>query len=145
MEGRSRHSHGVYDIHTNSMQRPGHMQPTHAKWEMVDDKNVDGSAQMQGRLPPLDPVYARSFGIHDLCLHSAPESWLGTTDSYKEEIGLASIPPTVLEELPVECLRHFEEAKAREADWRSKWHTEAVDGLRARLHSTVDWYPKPKT
>lgn len=124
------------------MQWPSHLQPTHARWELVDDRNNTGSSNSPGRLPRLDPVYGRNFRIHDLCLESAPESWFGTTGLDEELDGLSSIPPTVLEELPADCLRSFQEAKAREAKWREKWHTERIDGLRAHLLPSVEWFPK---
>jgi chromatin structure-remodeling complex protein RSC7 len=118
------------------------MQPTHARWEVVNDENDEEPAENSCRLPPLDPVYGRNFRIHDLHLESAPESWLGSPGTVHEGEGLASIPPAVLEELPPDCFDAFEEAKTREANWRGKWHTESVDGLRARLLPSIDWYPK---
>ncbi|KIW10426.1 hypothetical protein PV08_11390 [Exophiala spinifera] len=139
---RSTNVDGVYDIHTNSMHWPSHMQPTHARWDVVDDENDVESAENTSTLPRLDPVFGRNFRIHDLCLESAPESWLGRPGPDGDGEGLSTIPSTVLEELPADCLVPFEEAKAREANWRSKWHSEQVGGLRARLLPSVDWYPK---
>ncbi|EHY53499.1 chromatin structure-remodeling complex subunit RSC7 [Exophiala dermatitidis] len=133
--------HGVYDIHTNAMHFPSHMQPTHARWEVVDDENAPDNPEQASKFPRLDPVYGRNFRIHDFCLESAPESWLGKPGSNEEE-GLSAIPATILEELPEDCRRAFEEAKAREAEWRGKWHTEQEDGLRARFIPSVDWYPR---
>lgn len=133
---------GVYDIHTNIVQWPGHVQPTHARWELVDDQSPAETLGKTGRLPHLDPVYGRNFRIHDLCLESAPESWLGKTGLNAEAEGLSSIPSTVLDELPGDCLDSFAEAKAREAKWKGKWQTEQVDGLRARLLPSVEWFPK---
>lgn len=134
--------HGVYDIHTNTMHWPSHMQPTHARWEVVRDEISENGLEKSSRLPHLDPVYGRNFRIHDLYLESAPESWFGRTGGIHEGEGLSSIPSLILEELPSECLQSFEEAKAREDDWRAKWHTERIDGLRARLLPSIDWYPK---
>lgn len=138
---RSENRNGVYDIHTNIMQYPAHMQPTHARWEMVHDQENRDADKTQ-TLPPLDPVYGRNFRIHDLCLESAPESWFATAGMNDEGRGLSSIPSTILEELPADCLRAFEEAKTREVGWRSKWHTEHEDGLRARLLPSYEWFPK---
>ncbi len=109
---------------------------------MVDDERVSEEPSKASRFPHLDAVYGRNFRIHDVCLESAPESWLGKPGPDAEGEGLASIPPTVLEELPVDCLTAFEEARAREAEWRGKWHSERVDGLRAHFLPSVDWYPK---
>lgn len=133
---------GVYDIHTNSMHWPSHMQPTHARWDVVDDENDIEGAEKTATLPHLDPVFARNFRIHDLCLESAPESWLGRPGHNEDVEGLSSIPPAILEELPADCLIAFEDAKAREANWRNKWQSERVNGFRAQLLPSVDWYPK---
>jgi chromatin structure-remodeling complex protein RSC7 len=124
------------------MHWPDHMQPTHARWEVVDDESVPEGPSKPSRFPHLDPVYGRNFRIHDVCLESAPESWLGRPGTEAEGQGLASIPPTLLEELPVDCLTALEEAKARESEWRGRWHSEHVDGLRARFLPSIDWYPK---
>jgi len=118
------------------------MQPTHARWELVNDEYDAEASAKTSRLPPLDPVYGRNFRIHDLCLESAPESWLGRPGPDAEGEGLASIPPKILEELPEDSLAAFQEAKVREAEWRGKWHSERVDGLRARFLPSIDWYPK---
>lgn len=139
---RSENKNGVYDIHTNAMHWPSHMQPTHARWEVVHDENDSELLEQASRLPKLDPVYGRNFRIHDLCLESAPESWLGRPGPDGEVEGLESISAAILEELPPECLDAFEAAKSREASWRSKWHSERVDGLRAHFLSSVDWYPR---
>ena len=118
------------------------MQPTHARWELVDDQeNIEDVDKAEG-LPHLEPVYGRTFRIHDLCLESAPESWYGTAGFDCEGTGLSSIPSSVLEELPADCLQVFEEAKAREDEWRGKWRTERQDGLRARLLPSFEWFPK---
>ena len=133
---------GVYDIHTNVMQWPSHMQPTHARWEVVDDRNGADVLEKNVKLPHLDPVYGRNFRIHDLCLESAPDSSLSKTGANDEGERLASIPVSILDELPTDCLRSFDEARAREASWYGKWHTERFDGLRAHFLPSVEWYPK---
>lgn len=135
-------SKGVYDIHTNAMHWPRHMQPTHARWEVVDDENAPETPEQTSKLPRLDAVYARNFRIHDICLESAPESWFDTPGPKEGGGGLSSIPAAVLEELPADCLRALEDAKAREAEWCGKWRTEQEDGLRARFLPTIDWYPR---
>jgi chromatin structure-remodeling complex protein RSC7 len=132
----------VYDIHTNVMQYPAHMQPTHARWELVDDQENTEDDDKVERLPHLDPVYGRNFRIHDLCLESAPESWFASAGPDYGDTGLSSIPPNILDELPEDCLQAFEEAKSREAEWRGRWHTEQQDGLRASLLPSFEWFPK---
>ena len=133
---------GVYDIHTNVMQWPAHMQPTHARWEIVDDRSENQGPEKDGRLPHLDPVYGRNFRIHDLCLESTSESWLRKAAFDDENTGLSSIPQEVLDELPADALFAFSAAKSREQHWANKWSTEHVDGLRARMLPSVEWFPK---
>lgn len=133
---------GIYDIHTNVLQYPAHLQPTHARWEVIDDRENAGETDKIDGLPHLDPVYGRNFRIHDLCLDSAPESWYATAGPGGENRGLSSIPASILEELPEDCLKAFEEARDREAEWRGQWHTEREDGLRARLLPSFEWFPK---
>ncbi|EXJ57377.1 hypothetical protein A1O7_07724 [Cladophialophora yegresii CBS 114405] len=133
---------GAYEIHTNVMQYPAHMQPTHARWEVIVDQAEAEDVDKEERLPRLDPVYGRNFRIHDLCLESRPESWFVTAGPGTDNAALSSIPSSILEELPAECLRAFEAAKAREFEWRAKWHTEQQDGLRARLLPSFEWFPK---
>ncbi|PGH23322.1 hypothetical protein AJ80_02574 [Polytolypa hystricis UAMH7299] len=38
---------GVYDIHTNTMQYPQHMQPTHARWEAIPPPEQDRSSALR--------------------------------------------------------------------------------------------------
>lgn len=124
------------------MQWPAHIQPTHARWEVVSDTGKTSSDEKSGRLPELDPVFGRNFRIHDLCLESAPESWLGNPGSETDDRNLSSISADILEELSPEELIAFEDAKTREANWRGKWHTERFDGLRAHILPSVEWFPK---
>jgi chromatin structure-remodeling complex protein RSC7 len=133
---------GLYDIHTNTIQWPGHMQPTHARWEKINNNHPDEDDEILHRLPHLDPVYARNFRIHDLCLEAAPESALGRPGINLDENDLSSLPPHVLEELPDECLEALREAQRREKAWQRKWTSEKMDGLRAHFLPSVDWYPK---
>jgi len=124
------------------MQYPSHLQPTHARWQLVDDQENTEHFDKAERLPLLDPVYGRNFRIHDLCLESVPESWFSSAGPAGEDTGLSSIPAGILEELPEDCLQAFEDARTRETEWRGKWHTEKQDGLRARLLPSFEWFPK---
>ena len=133
---------GAYDIHTNVMQYPAHTQPTHARWEVVDDQQSTANLDKVETLSHLDPVYGRNFRIHDLCVEAPSESWFATAGPDSKDGGLSSISASILEELPTNCLQAFEEAKTRETEWRGKWHTEREDGLRARLLPSFEWFPK---
>ena len=133
---------GVYDIHTNSRQWPSHMQPTHGRWEKIDDHQANNEDEMTYRLPHLEPVYSRNFRIHDLCLESAPDSAFGPPGADMEKMTLSDLPSDILEELPDDCLVALQEAQQRKMTWRNEWSNENKDGLRAHFLPSVDWYPK---
>lgn len=133
---------GIYDIHTNVMQWPANTQPTHARWEAVDDISDRETFNKDSRLPHLNSVYSRNFRIHDICLDSAPESWFSKPGADAESTGLTSVPLEVLEELPQAALSAFANARDREANWRGKWQTERIDGLRAHILPSIEWFPK---
>ena len=133
---------GLYDIHTNSFQWPGHLQSTHARWEKVNGESIDAKATNSHHLPPLSPAYARNFRIHDLCVETAPDSTLGEPGYNADENNLRSIPGQVQDELPVECLEALHAAQQRESAWESKWSSEKADGLRAHFLPSIEWYPK---
>lgn len=132
---------GVYDIHTNVIQYPASTQPTHARWEEVNDEE-EGVDDLSFRLSKLDPVYARNYRIHDLCLESAPDSNMAEPGLDFQNPGLAGISQEILNELPAECRIAFDEAAKNEFEWRSKWLNESTDGHRAHLQSSFEWYPK---
>ena len=133
---------GLYDIHTNNVQRPNHMQPTHGRWSKVDDNQPDDDAEITYRMPHLDPVYARNFRIEDLCLESAPDSAFGRPGLGTDENPLSSLPPHIIEELPGGCLVALRDAQHRTTAWTNEWTSEKKDGLRAHFLPSVDWYPK---
>jgi chromatin structure-remodeling complex protein RSC7 len=141
---------GMYDIHTNTMQYPSIAQPTHARWERVDvESNMKAITNgMNGHninsnevtvMPKLESVYGRNIRIHDLCLESAPDSSLGPPGLDEDPTSLTSVPQDVLDELPPECRAAFDEAKNRQIEWKSKWLTEATDGMRARFTPSMNW------
>lgn len=142
---RAENTDGVYDIHTNTMQWPRILQPTHARWQVVDhqvdsqDESVEG---LSTNFSKLEPVYARHFRVHDLCAESAPASNMANPGLGSEGQHLATIPPDILDELPAECRHAFDRAAEEELNWRSRWLSESFDGQRAPLLSSVDWYPK---
>lgn len=143
---------GVYDIHTNTMQYPTTAQPTHARWERADTEpdvtaitngmnghTIESSDPTPTTLPKLDPVYARNFRIHDLCLESAPDSTLGPPGLDLDPTSLINVSRDVLDELPVECRAAFMEARGRELEWKGRWLTEETDGLRASFIPSTQW------
>ena len=157
---RRENNDGVYDIHTNILQWPKTMQPTHARWTSVEQERADGQGdekmkdanginadqhdtdqQSSSIFKELDPVYPRNFMIHDLVLEGAPESRFGPPGLDNDPQSLSSLSCDVLDELSADCRQAFEEAKARELSWRSRWSTESTDGARGRFMPTVQWFP----
>jgi chromatin structure-remodeling complex protein RSC7 len=157
---RDENNEGHYDIHTNTLQWPKTMQPTHARWETVKPEGANAQQSGQGRLTNgthddeddvgqelssifqrLDPVYPRNFMIHDIHLKSAPDSSLGPPGLDTDPQSLSNLPSDIVDELPADCRQAFEEAKKREMAWKSQWNTEATDGKRGKFMPTVDWFP----
>lgn len=138
---RKDNEHGIYDIHTNLMQEPADMQPTHARWEEVQTEAhlVNGTASSH-KFGPLNSVYTRNFRIHDLCLQSMPESKFPKPHFGLEPQGLSSISSQIWSELPSECRAAFESELAKERDWNSQWLGEHEEGLRAKLLPSVEWF-----
>lgn len=93
---------GVYDIHTNTMQYPQNMQPTHARWERVPtppptptdipasdsdamaDSGANGSSSrknVNGKVenskptvfPPVDPIVKRNYMVVDTYFVNPPK------------------------------------------------------------------------
>lgn len=159
---RQENNEGLYDIHTNTIQWPRTMQPTHARWERVPHEKTNQQYPKQHKLTngasgngngpdvdqelstifqALDPIYPRNFLIQDLCLEGAPESKFGPPGLDNNPQSLSNISQDILDELPTDCRQAFEEAKARESTWRSRWNTETTDGKRGRFMPTVEWFP----
>ena len=142
---RDENREGLYDIHTNTMQWPKNLQPTHARWERVtyqeypQEEDVD---VLSSNFSKLNAVYGRNFRIHDLCAESAPSSHMPNPGLGSEGQSLASVPLEILDELPADCRKAFDNAADVELNWRSKWLNESTDGHRAQILSSVDWYPK---
>ena len=121
------------------------MQPTHARWEQIDDNEVNAEPQTNGHkteeedtptiFAPVHPKYSRNYMIVDTVYESAPSISLGIPgpdgDGYDLSFnGLSGVPEAVKSELPLECLEAFEGALRKEQEWKSKWNTEARDSLR---------------
>ncbi|RDW89069.1 hypothetical protein BP6252_01101 [Coleophoma cylindrospora] len=125
---------GIYDPHTNVMHYPKIMQPTHARWEQIDDDAVQSS--MHGHkdtmFTAVPSIYSRNYMIVDTVYESSPSTnfglpGLGTASTDLGFNGLSSVPDDIKAELPPECLKAFEEALAKERGWKSKWTSEEKD------------------
>ena len=129
------------------MQYPKTMQPTHARWEQIDDYEVETNAKLlkdyaephkedsESMFPPVKPIYSRNYMIVDTVYESSPSSNYGVPgpdgDAYDLGFnGLASVSNDIKSELPPECLVAFEEALEKEMQWKTKWGTESSDSNR---------------
>lgn len=147
---------GIYDPHTNVMQYPAIMQPTHIRWEVApvetsetvngvngishithrDDENLpDADAKTVSIFAPVRPIYSRNFLIVDTVYENPPSSHLGVPgpDGNSDDVGfngLSSVSVDIRNELPPDCRKAFDEALAKELVWKSRWGTEAVDSKR---------------
>lgn len=158
---------GVYDVHTNAMQYPKIMQPTHARWEQIlpslpdaqfsrhttpPDNNLpngilnginDGDKVASSLFPAVPPVFPRNFLITDTYYRNPPTSTLGYPgpDGSTLDIGpngLSHVCEDVLAELPEECRVSFEKAKAEELRWKESWGSEKDDHARAQIPVTYN-------
>lgn len=93
-------------------------------------------------------VVSRNYAIVDTAYTAPPISNAGfpgpdgaVTDPTSGTQGLSSIPSDLLDELPEECRKAFEEAKAAEVGWKQQWGTEAQSGMRGHLKVGFSGYP----
>ncbi|KIN01822.1 hypothetical protein OIDMADRAFT_103100 [Oidiodendron maius Zn] len=139
---------GVYDPHTNSIHYPKTMQPTHAKWEQINDYEIEARRKLlnghaadereekaQGIFTPIKPIYSKNYMIIDTVYESAPSTNLGVpgTGNFVSDLGfngLASVSDDIKAELPPECMAAFEKTLAKEMEWKSRWSTEKGDAQR---------------
>jgi chromatin structure-remodeling complex protein RSC7 len=129
------------------MQYPKSMQPTHARWEQINDVEdndlkrltnghmVEHEVAMPTIFAPVKPIYSKNFMIVDTVYESAPASNLGVPgpDGDAHDLGfngLAGVPDDVKAELPPECLAAFEKALQKEMEWKNRWGTEIENTLR---------------
>ncbi|CAG8955504.1 hypothetical protein HYFRA_00010371 [Hymenoscyphus fraxineus] len=142
-EMRKKNIHGVYDVHTNTMQYPASMQPTHARWEHIDDEAVAAEILVNGQgtgaaktiFPPVNPVISRNHIIIDTVFETPPSFHLGVPgpDGHGVDLsfnGLEGVSDELKDLLPPECREAFEAALTKEKEWKSRWATEAEDGHR---------------
>ncbi|KAJ5047240.1 uncharacterized protein L3040_003079 [Drepanopeziza brunnea f. sp. 'multigermtubi'] len=135
---------GSYDVHTNVKHYPKIMQPTHARWEQIDDHEETATAPLTNGdsenraetdfFTPVKPIYSKNFMIVDT-VYETPASNFGVPgpDGDFHDLGfngLSSISDDVKAELPDDCRMALEEALAKELEWKSRWGSETADGHR---------------
>ncbi|KAL8728405.1 MAG: hypothetical protein Q9166_005451 [cf. Caloplaca sp. 2 TL-2023] len=138
---------GVYDPHTNSLQYPKIMQPTHAQWEESTDAYSSLSAEEDRQVDPQFPrvpiILERNFLISDTYYASPPASNFGNPgpDGNVLDVGppgLVATSDSVAAAMPVECLRALKSARSEAMKWKNSWAGEGGDGARAHLRITYN-------
>ena len=157
---------GVYDTNTNLMFYPGITQPTHAKWEQIPPPSTAYREQSKhltnGDVPNGDyhhdksnttdldtptifssipPAISRNFCIVDTLFASPSISHAGDPGPDSLANGLGSVPDDVLDELPEDCRRAFEQARKAEDDWKRGWGTEKESAMRGDLKVGFSGFP----
>ena len=150
-EMRRQNLEGSYDTHTNVMQYPKIMQPTHGRWEQLPTRPTSSVASSNGHLkasnnlpaadsifPEVAPVFTHNFAITDTYYVSPPYSGLGIPgpDGMATDIGpgrLTDVPQGVVDALPDENRQAFEAMKVEEIRWKRSWGGEDEDRARAKL------------
>ncbi|KAH8167308.1 hypothetical protein CIB48_g930 [Xylaria polymorpha] len=122
---------GVYDVHTNIMQYPAIMQPTHARVESVMDSSSQTDSDENPRFPSLDPRIPRNFTVIDTYMETPPAG-ISSAVYEKREVpgfladfqGLGAVSSDILDELPPECRAAFDKALDKEKAWKATWGPE---------------------
>jgi chromatin structure-remodeling complex protein RSC7 len=146
---RANNARGVYDVHTNSMLYPSHMQPTHVRFEQVVDSEEgpeDGPASSV--FPHLKPIVSRNFLVTDIHLQTPPAGISASAynipfrTSVKDRSasaranflapfqGLESVPDEIKQLLPESCKKAFDQAVQEETSWFSNWGDESSSTCR---------------
>ncbi|KAL6869089.1 chromatin structure-remodeling complex subunit RSC7 [Amphichorda felina] len=122
---------GVYDIHTNVMQYPASMQPTHARIEQVapeEEEATRGSATF----PPVSLKMARNFYIADMYLETPPAGIAPTVYDQEDPSNLlasfnslGTVSDDIKDLLPPQCREAFDKAVHTEKQWKDRWGPES--------------------
>ncbi|KAI1846902.1 hypothetical protein JX266_007123 [Neoarthrinium moseri] len=121
---------GVYDIHTNTLQFPTTMQPTHARIEPVFDSSSPSQSSI---FPPLDRKIPRNFRVIDTVMETPPIGLQSAAYQSERNVpsflepfqGLSAMSDDIKDLLPPECRKAFDEALDQENTWKAKWGPEA--------------------
>lgn len=126
------------------MHYPRIMQPTHARWEQINDNEPPAPSEDTPSYPPINPIYSRNYLIVDTYMETAPSpnygvpgpdgaGWdlgPGLGGNVEGMSGLCGVSQEILDTLPEDCRKAFEEEREKERMWKGRWKTESVDGAR---------------
>jgi len=96
---------------------------------------AEADLQSPSIFTPVKPILSRNFLIVDTLYENPPSSMLGVPgpDSNTYDLGfngLSGVSEDILSELTPECRKAFNDALAKENEWKGRWSTEAVDAKR---------------
>lgn len=107
----------------------------------VSHVNINGAvakAVPRTIFAPVAEVIPRNYLVIDTKFVSPPMAGLGIPGPDGDVLdvgpnGLPSVSDDILAELPPDCRKALEEAKAKELQWKRQWGTEAESGARGNL------------
>jgi chromatin structure-remodeling complex protein RSC7 len=157
---------GLYDIHTNTMQVPSHMQPTRAVFEPVLPSSSKSSSSSSPRddaatpndtptttttmFPPPDPKVTRNYLVLDTHYRSPPSGIASAAyeppnpaDILAPFRGLAAVSDEIKDLLPPECRVAFDDALAQETAWREQWDEAKAREAETRRPLIIDRTVQP--
>ena len=147
------------------------MQPTHARWEQIPpataaEEDADPKPLTNGTshhatteeesLPasqetifaPVPRSVSHNFVVTDTVYTAPPISTADypgpdslVIDTTSGASGLSGISSDLIDELPEDCRRAFEEARKLEMGWKQQWGAESQSGLRGHLRVGFSGYP----
>ena len=144
---RRKNLEGVYDPHTNTLQYPKIMQPTHAQWEELtysaDPALPEKGQRTDSRLPEVPALLKRNFLVSDTYYVHPPMSEVGYPGPDGDILDIGPPGPlatleSVAATIPVECLRSLQLARSKAMEWKKTWAGEGSDGARAQLRITYN-------
>ena len=165
LRSRYENLNGLYDIHSNVMQYPKIMQPTHSRWERVLPKGIkskdlpqDSVARTKGNIDNVTSglpgvarvlfsnvptVFTRNFMVSDTYYVTPSTSTLGYPGPDEDLLdvgprGLTHVPEYELAALPEGCRQAFIKARSEEQAWKETWGDENDDSARAKLRITYN-------
>ena len=116
-----------------------------------DAMEVDHSHESSSKPTIFSDVSAkvsRNFTVVDTVFNAPPSNQPGYPgpDGHIEDLaagpnGLSSVPDDLLDELPEDCRRAFEDARKTEAAWKKGWGTEMQSAMRGDLKVGMNGYP----
>lgn len=113
-----------------------------------DPMSIDSQPKQSTLFTTVPPVVSRNYAVIDTAYTAPPISNAGfpgpdgtITDPTSGTQGLSSVPSDILDELPEDCRKAFEDARAAEVGWKQQWGTEAQSGMRGGLRIGFSGYP----